>query len=291
MPRRLRLHVPGCTYHVILRGNNRQALFLCEADYRRWMRLLALGIDKYQCKLHAYCWMTNHVHMAVQVSECPLGRMIGWVASQYARRTNRIQQRTGHLFERRYRCYLLDTDEYLLQVIRYLHLNPVAAHIVDRPEQYPWSSHRAYLGFPGPSFLTTNWVLRMFGSDTQRAVAEYARFVAEERDKPDSDASSEHERLACEVESAITQPSLPAAAAGLSALIAEICRKRGITEAELASPSRLRRNSKLRVEIALAAMRRGSATLHEVADRFNRSDSALAHAIRLYSDTKRQSGK
>ena len=127
MPRKPRLHVPGGLYHVILRGNDRQAIYFSRADRRRWMRLLGEGIDRYRCRVHAYCWMTNHVHMAVQVSDVPLHRLMHWLAMTYSRQTNQRLGRTGHLFERRYRSKLVDADSYLLELVRYIHLNPVKA--------------------------------------------------------------------------------------------------------------------------------------------------------------------
>jgi len=178
MPRKPRLHLPGGLYHVILRGNNRQAIFYADLDRRRWMRLLGAGIDRYRCRIHAYCWMSNHIHMAVQVSDFHLGRLIKSVASQYARATNKRLNRSGHLFERRYRGKLVDADAYLLQLVRYIHDNPVTAGIVDDPARYPWSSHRAYLGYYRPSILTTDWVLGLFDQERSRAVRGYAEFMA-----------------------------------------------------------------------------------------------------------------
>lgn len=184
MPRKPRIHLPGGIYHVILRGNSRQPVFFADLDRRRWMRLLATGIDRYRCRIHAFCWMTNHVHMVVQVSDRPLGLLVGWVASQYARATNIRLNRSGHLFERRYRGKLVDVDSYLLQLIRYIHRNPVAARMVDIPERYPWSSHRAYLGFHRPALLTTDWMLSLFGKNRGQAIAAYRDFMAEEDQPP-----------------------------------------------------------------------------------------------------------
>ena len=139
MPRKPRLHVPGGAYHVILRGNNREPLFFCRRDRDEWSELLAVSLQRYGCSLHAYCWMTNHVHLLVQVTERPLGQMIQWVASQYARRLNKRKRRTGHLFERRYRALLVDVDEYLISLVKYIHMNPVAAGIVTTPGEFEFS--------------------------------------------------------------------------------------------------------------------------------------------------------
>lgn len=293
MPRIPRVHVPGGVYHVILRGNFRQEIFFGDLDRRRLMRLLAKGLDRYQCRVHAYCWMTNHLHMVVQVADLPLGRFVGWVASQYAKSVNKRLNRSGHLFERRYRGILVDNDAYLLQLLRYIHKNPLTARIVDNLDRYPWSSHRAYLGHYRPSFLTTDLVLGLFSSNRQRSHRAYRNFMDGEDDlrvvqelciptdkvkaasdllPPDS-LGHGHDRH--------EKPSL-------SELIAELCRAHGISEADLGTPRRTRRYAKLRAEIAIAAQRLDIATLHDVAVRFNRSDSALGHTIRNVHDSRRR---
>ncbi len=118
MARPTRLHVEGGVYHVILRGNDRQAIFFTPADRRHWIALLRRGLDRYGGRVHAYCWMANHIHMALQVADLPLHRLMHWLAMSYSRHTNQRLGRTGHLFERRYRAKLVDTDRYLLELVR-----------------------------------------------------------------------------------------------------------------------------------------------------------------------------
>jgi len=294
MPRKPRIHLPGGIYHVILRGNSRQPIFFSDLDRRRWMRLVATGIDRYRCRIHAFCWMTNHIHMAVQVSDLPLGLLIGWVASQHAKATNKRLNKSGHLFERRYRGIPVGRDNYLLQLIRYIHRNPVAARIVDSPERYPWSSHRAYLGYRRPALLTTDWVLDQFGKNRGQAIAAYRDFMAEEDQAPmtlfagnanDAQLTSDDGFLESIDNLAADNRERPS----LTQLIEEFCRLHDITETELASPRRTRRNANLRAEIALAAQQQRIASLHEVAERFNRSDSSLCHAIRHVLDSRHRS--
>jgi len=110
-------------------------------------------------RVHAYCWMTNHVHLLMQVSEVTLGRAMQRIASRYARAVQKRRGTTGHLFERRHRAILIDADSYLLELIRYIHLNPVRARIVTDPADYPWSGHRAYLGLENTCWLTADFGL------------------------------------------------------------------------------------------------------------------------------------
>jgi len=294
MPRKPRLHVPGGLYHVILRGNDRQAIFYADGDRHRWMRLLGNGIGRYHCRIHAYCWMTNHIHMAVQVSDLPLGRLISWVVSQYAKATNNRLHRSGHLFERRYRGRLVDTDVHLLQLVRYIHNNPVEARVVDDPARYLWSSHRAYLGHRRPGLLTTDWVLSFFGQSRLRSVKAYGRFMAEEHQIPTEllESNPDDGRLLGDDDFTDRMNDAQTARRSsrtLNALITECCQRYNIAEAALASPRRSRLHARLRAEIAIAAQDQRIATLHDVARYFNRSDSALCHSIRHYINSRRGS--
>lgn len=296
MPREPRIHVPGGVYHVILRGNGRQPIFFVDRDRRFWMRLLADGICRYRCRIHAYCWMTNHLHMIVQVSDLPLGLLIGWAASQYARATNRRRNRSGHLFERRYRGKPILHDSYLLQLVRYIHLNPVVAGLAACPQHYPWSSHRAYLGYYRPRLLTTDWVLSQFGNERKQAVEAFRRFLATDDAVPGSQLGAVRSDDFLESHSDLVNKNHGPKRRGnavrsLSALIREVCRENDIAEAELASRRRTRRNARLRAEIALAAQRQGIASVHEVAKRFNRSDSVISHAMRNLLHSSRDGGK
>jgi REP element-mobilizing transposase RayT len=134
------------TLHVILRGNHREPIFYCAADRDGFAALVGEVIERFRMCVHAYCWMTNHVHLLMQVNEVPLGQAMQRIASRYARSVQKRRTTTGHLFERRHRAILIDADSYLLELIRYIHLNPVRAHIVADPADFHWSGHRAYLG-------------------------------------------------------------------------------------------------------------------------------------------------
>jgi hypothetical protein len=228
--------------------------------------------------------------MVVQVSDLRLGRFIGWVASLYAKCINRRLRRSGHLFERRYRSKLVATDAYLLQLVRYIHLNPVVAGIADSPDRYPWSSHRAYLGYRRDSWLTTDMVLSVFATNKRQATEAYRAFVCTgDCESSDSFLNISNDGSAArddEYDATIQrQDDDNTASQSLDQLIEEHCKRHNVCEDELASPRRTRRNARLRAEIAITAQRFGVATLHEVATRFNRSDSTLCHAIRHLLDT------
>jgi REP element-mobilizing transposase RayT len=162
MARKPRIHYPGAVYHVILRGDAGQDLFSQDKDRDRFYRLLDEGQQKYGYRIHAFCLMRNHVHLALQVGEISLFRIMQNLSQRYTVWMNRQQGRTGHLFQGRYKAILLDADAYLLELLRYIHLNPVRAGIMKLPEGYAWSSHRAYLGQEKIPWLTTDWTLAQF---------------------------------------------------------------------------------------------------------------------------------
>ena len=195
MPRQRRIHVSGGLYHAVLRGNHRQAIFGGNDDYLCFEAIVARALERYGASLFAYCWMTNHVHLAIRVAEAPLGPVMGIVASRYARAKQRAVATTGHLFERRYRARLVDADRYLLALVRYVHLNPVRACMVAGPHDYRWSSHRAYLGASCPDWLRVETVLDRLGSSVDAARAAYRRLMSEAPAAAERDALSPTARL------------------------------------------------------------------------------------------------
>jgi REP element-mobilizing transposase RayT len=136
MPRQRRIHVSGGLYHAVLRGNHRQAIFGASDDYLCFEEIVARAFERYGASLFAYCWMTNHVHLAIRIAEAPLGSVMGIVATRYARAKQRAAATTGHLFERRCRARLVDADRYLLALVRYVQLNPVRARMVADPREF-----------------------------------------------------------------------------------------------------------------------------------------------------------
>ncbi|GAB2840546.1 transposase [Pseudoduganella ginsengisoli] len=178
MARKLRIHVAGGLYHVILRGNNRQPIFHDDKDRYRLEDLIEEGSSRFHYQLLGYCWMGNHIHAAVQVGKVPLSSAIQNLSFRYAGYFNWRYQRVGHLFQGRFKAILIDSDSYLLQLVRYIHMNPVRAQLVDTPDAWAWSSHRAYVGeIAAPPWLDTAPVLARFSDRPQRARKAYRTFM------------------------------------------------------------------------------------------------------------------
>lgn len=143
MPRRPRFNIPGYPLHVIQRGNNRQACFFRSADYWFYLECLSKACQKYSCRVHAYVLMTNHVHLLITPeNEYGVSQVMQSVGRRYVRIINDLYNRTGTLWEGRYKACLVDENEYLLACYRYIELNPVRAGMVERPAEYRWSSYR-----------------------------------------------------------------------------------------------------------------------------------------------------
>ena len=145
MTRRTRIHYPGAIYHVMARGVDGRTVFIDEQDFKLFLSILFRLSQETGFSLKAYCLMGNHFHLAIKVSSVPLSRIMQRLLTQFVLTFNSKYGRTGHLFQARYKAYLCINDRYLLNLIRYIHLNPVRAKLVENPIQWPWSSHRNYV--------------------------------------------------------------------------------------------------------------------------------------------------
>ena len=185
MARQLRLQFPGAVYHLTSRGNAGQAIFDDDRDRTRFLGLLAREVEQQRWRCHAYCLMGNHYHLLIETPEANLSRGMGRLNMAYAQGFNRRHGRAGHLFQGRYKAIVVERDSHLLELCRYLVLNPVRAGLVAAPEDWPWSSYRATAFAKGaPDWLTTRWILRRFDARPfdaggTRARRAYRRFVGE----------------------------------------------------------------------------------------------------------------
>ena len=143
MPRKPRFNLPGIPQHIIQRGNNRERCFLFEQDYQRYLSDLKQASEKYYCHIHAYVLMTNHVHLLITpLKEHAISEMMQALGRRYVRYFNNIYQRSGTLWEGRYRSSLVDSESYLFQCMQYIEMNPIRAGLVEHPGEYRWSSYQ-----------------------------------------------------------------------------------------------------------------------------------------------------
>ncbi len=290
MPRPPRLHVPGGHYHVVLRGNHREALFTDAADRYALDEIVANELARFEARIHAFCWMSNHLHALIQIADQPLGKIMQRIAMRYSRYRHRRLDILGHLFERRYKAKLIEIDAYFLAVLRYIHLNPVKAHIVARPSEYPWCSHHAYLGLESISWLTTDFGLSLFSTDLSCARAAYQQFVTpglgNENAMESIEANPHDSRiLGCDkfLSSLSSPPLTPRSTCTLEQLAIRICSTRQVTNEELRSTCRARRLAAIRAEFARKAIEEHIASLTQVARFLNRDPSALSKLLARHS--------
>lgn len=183
MARPLRLEYDGAIYHVISRGNAHQEVFHDDRDRIRFLEILNDVVRRYHWICHAYCLMTNHHHLLVETPEAGLSRGMQLLNSVYAQWFNRRHARAGHLFQGRFKSIVVEKESYLLEVARYVVLNPVRAGMVAKAHEWPWSSYRATAGLAdSPAFLTVDWILSQLGDTREEATLAYRRFVAQGRD-------------------------------------------------------------------------------------------------------------
>jgi REP element-mobilizing transposase RayT len=154
-------------------------LFADEIDCYGFLVLLARGVVRFDLECHAYCLMGTHYHLVVRTRDANLAEAMHWVNLCYARRFNARHGRSGHVLQSRYKAILIERESHLLELARYVVLNPVRARLCAAPELWPWSSYAATAGLrETPSFLTTDVILDHFANDRAAAQAEYQRFVA-----------------------------------------------------------------------------------------------------------------
>jgi putative transposase len=180
MPRPPRLFLAGVPVHIVQRGHNRRCVFRRLDDYGVYLSNLAEARSDLAVRVLAYCLMTNHVHLVVVPGDEPtnVSRFMRILAARQTRYVNRLEQRTGTLWEGRFKASLIDSERYLLACCRYTELNPVRAGMVTAPEDYPWSSYRGRAGFTADPVLDEHDALRAFGQCPEARVRAYRAFVA-----------------------------------------------------------------------------------------------------------------
>ena len=178
MGRPLRIEYPGALYHITSRGNERKKIFIEDADKIKFLEILEDYHNRFNILIHGYVLMDNHYHLVVETPKGNLTKIMHGVNGRYTGSFNRKYRRSGHLFQGRYKGILVDKDAYLVQLSRYVHLNPVRAKIVERPEQYRWGSYPGYIGKSREcTWVEYPWILSTFGNDPKTAKKKYQQYT------------------------------------------------------------------------------------------------------------------
>ena len=180
MARPLRLEFAGALYHVTARGDRQEAIYEDDADRETFISLFDDVCASYHWVCHAYCLMDNHYHLLVETPVANLSQGMRQLNGVYTQRFNRAHGRVGHVFQGRYKAILVEKNSYLLELSRYIVLNPVRAGMVRSAKDWSWSSYRATAGqVQAPGFLNTDWLLAGFGRRKSSAIEKYKQFVSE----------------------------------------------------------------------------------------------------------------
>ena len=289
MPRQARLDVPGALHHIMVRGINKTVLFEDKRDKARFLERLGENVTEGKCSIYAWVLMDNHAHLLFKSGQDGISAFMRKLLTWYAQYFNRRHKRTGHLFENRYKSILCDEENYLIALVRYIHLNPIRAQIVKTIEEldrYSWSGHGTIIGTTKYPWMDVDSVLSQFSDGKRKAISQYRRFIMEglgtERQpeltggglirsqggwsrvlalrragqKEESDerilgsGDFVHAIIRETEERQLRQTRLRRSRKGIGGIIREECGKRGVNEEELVQGSRRRKVSETRAVIA-----------------------------------------
>jgi len=269
-----------------LRGNHREDIFATTEDRYALNGIVAKVVERYGARVLAFCWMTNHLHLLIQIKEAPLGKIMQQIARRYSRHRHKQLSTTGHLFERRYKAWLVDTDAYLIALLRYIHRNPVRAGMVESVDDYPWSSHRSYLGQESFSWLCVDFGLALLGKNLLSARKGYRLLIDQENyaseDRLFDEVHPEDPRVlgSDSFLTSLPPPKLkPKSRLTLDQLIADICDQHSISIEMLRSSTKHQHVSSIRAMIAARAQNERVATIAEVARSLDRSPAAVSRLL------------
>jgi REP-associated tyrosine transposase len=318
MPRQARLDVPGALHHIMVRGINKSVIFKDDQDKARFLERLGNTVMEGQCRVHAWVLMHNHVHILFRSGRHGISAVMRKLLTWYAQYYNRRHKRTGHLFENRYRSVLCEEDNYLLALVRYIHLNPIRAGIIKTIEEldrYPWSGHRSIIGKAKYLWMDTETVRSRFGSAPRKALHEYRKFMREgmgqgrlaeliggglirsqggwsqvlamrrrgrkeEYDERILGSGDFVNRILEEAEDRqLRQTRAKRAGKTIRTIVEEECRKQGISIQELKSGGKRRKVSDTRAVIALRSRDELGLTAAEIARNVGVNTSAVTRAI------------
>ena len=282
MARRPRVFAPGLLYHVIVRGNQRQTTFRSALDYQTYLDRLERYCGQYGVRIYAYCLMPNHVHLLLESGVTPVARFMQGLQQSYTQYFNRTHRKVGHLFQGRYKAIICDRDKYLLALVRYIHLNPVRAGLVKRPERYRYSGHQSYLTKRPGKIIEASPILGVFGG--RRA---YERFVLDgmgESHNEEYYAVEDQRFLGKEgfgegLSRQVGEEERRGKKKPLETVLKEAAKRIGMSVQELTGRDRRWESTRKRAEVITHLVRHHGYRVTEVAKRFDRDQANVSLMI------------
>jgi putative transposase len=185
MARPIRIEYAGALYHVTARGDRQEDIFLLDQDRINFLSILERTSERFNWLIHAYCLMDNHYHLLIETPDSNLSKGMRQLNGVYTQTSNRLHGKVGHVFQGRYKAIIVQKETYLLELARYIVLNPVRARMVKQAKHWPWSSYLDTAGYrEAPNWLTTDWLLAAFAKRKSKAIGKYRDFVAEGKNQP-----------------------------------------------------------------------------------------------------------
>lgn len=270
---------------MIVRGNERKAVFRDDADRIMYLARLTHYREKFGFRLLAYCLMDNHVHLAIETADAPLSRVMAGLQSSYTQYFNRRHARVGHLFQGRYKAFLVEKDRHALALLRYIHENPVKAGLVARAADHAWSSDRHYRRGKGPEWLDVDRLLAILGRGRLAATRAYRRLMREQLDEPYESlaawgqAVKGDEAFANEAFRKVGELPVIRKNLTVEVIAREAARREGVDLAELMSRGQGRRGSRGRALSALAGREVAGISIARTAKYFRRDTSTMARSV------------
>lgn len=302
MARKPRVEFAGAFYHVICRGNQRQTIFHSDVDRSHYLDRLEQYRERYGFTVYAYVLMTNHVHLLIETGKVPLSKIMQGLQFTYTRYYNREYGKVGHLFQGRYKAILCDRESYLLELVRYLHLNPARMRRRLDPWRYRWSSHGAYLGKDSPVKVETSVVLGELGKVVGRARRAYLRFMAEGRDMGHQENYYRtvdqrflgDRRFVEEIDQrsgAEREIEVPGPRASFSDLVRLLGREHGVSGQELVRAGRKRQWVRVRSMLVYLAREWARMSVRELGRRLHRDPSIISRLYAAYGASRDVAGE
>ena len=275
MARPLRLEFAGAVYHVTSRGDRREDIFLDDDDRQAWLSVLGLVCERFNWVVHGYCQMTNHYHLLIETVEANLSAGMRQLNGLYTQKFNRRHGMVGHLFQGRYKAILVQKEAHLLELARYVVLNPVRACMVEHAENWPWSSYPLVMsdGF-APAWLDTDCLLRQFGEKRTSARQAYQKFVQQGQGLPSPLLQTKHQLFLGD-ESFVKQIQAQLKDDELREL--SIAHKRSLA----LSLDEYAEQAENRNAAMAAAYRSGAYTMGQIADYFKVHYMTVSRAVRM----------
>ena len=267
MPRKPRVHVQEAFYHVLARGNQKQLIFYDDEDYQIYLRLTKKYSERYNVELHGYVLMPNHVHFLVRVNSVPLARFMQGIQQTYTQIFNKRHEKVGHLFQGRYKSFYIDKEVYLLELIRYIHLNPVKAGLVKEPQNYRWSSQRNYYHARVGSWVDTSFITSLLATYGGTVIDDY-QLMPEEL------------MLPAQFDELREKHNQPSHSTDLKEILTDVAEYIGVSPQVVLGPGRSKPACAARCLFAYVACYINRYRINEVADFLNKDGSTVSKCLR-----------